>query len=100
MVALRLTRVFAKEQASQQQEATASVTSCDDQLRGKQRSVHVHVMVMNFSHEEIELPKQTILGAAEETSASIVAAINDEGTSNFRSTEKKCRRVNVVVNDN
>jgi hypothetical protein len=35
-------------------------------------------MVVNFSHEEIELPKGTILGVAAETSASIVAAINDE----------------------
>jgi hypothetical protein len=56
-------------------------------------------MVVNFSHEEIELPKGIIVGLAEETSGSIVAAINDEGTSNFRSTEKTCRRVNMVVND-
>jgi len=34
-------------------------------------------MVANISHEEIELPKATVLGLAEETSASIVAAIND-----------------------
>jgi len=37
-------------------------------------------MVANFSHEEIELPKATVLGVAEETSASIVAAINDKET--------------------
>jgi len=75
-----------------------SVRSRDDQLRSKQCSVHVHVKVVNFSHEETELPKGTILGVAEETSASIVAPI-DEGISNFRSTEKTCRRVNMVVND-
>jgi len=46
-------------------------------------------MVVNFSHEETELPKGNILGVAEEASASIVAAINEEGTSNFRSTGKK-----------
>ena len=35
-------------------------------------------MVLNFSHEDTELPKGTKLGVAEETSASIVAAINEE----------------------
>ena len=100
LVARRLTRVFAKEteRARQQQEAMASVMSRDDQLRSKQCCVHVHVMVVNFSHEENELPKGTILGVAEETSASIGAAIN-EGFSNFRSTEKTCHRVNMVAND-
>ena len=75
------------------------MVSRDDQLRGKQPSVHVHVMVVNFSHEEIELPKGTILGVAEETSASFVTEINYEGISNFRSTKKTCHRVNMVVND-
>ena len=73
------------------------MTPCDDQLRGRQGCVHV--MVVNFSHEEIELPIGTKLSVAEETSASIVAAINEEGTSNFRSTGKKHRRVNMTVND-
>jgi hypothetical protein len=41
-------------------------------------------MIVNFSHEETELPKGTTLRVAEENSASIVAAINEEGTSNFR----------------
>ena len=52
-----------------------------------------------LSHEEIVLTKGTVLGVAEETSASIVAAINEEGTSNFRSTREKHRKVNMVVND-
>ena len=34
-----------------------------------------------------------------ETSASIVASINEEGTSNFRSTREKPRKVNMVMND-
>ena len=55
LVARGLSRVFTKEQASQVREATASVTSCDDQLRGRQSCVNV--IVVNFSHEEIELPK-------------------------------------------
>jgi hypothetical protein len=43
-------------------------------------------MVVNLSHEETELPKATIPGIAEETSASIVAAINDEEISNSNPT--------------
>ena len=78
LVARGLARVFTKKQASQLREATASVTSRDDQLRGRQGCVHV--IVVNFSHEEIELPKGTILGVAEKTSASIVASIDEEGT--------------------
>jgi hypothetical protein len=34
-------------------------------------------MLVNFSHEEIELPRATVLGVAEETTASLVALIND-----------------------
>ena len=66
LVARGLTRVFAKdtERASQQREAKASVMSCEEQRRGKQRSVHVQVMVVNFGYEETELPKGTILGVA------------------------------------
>ena len=52
------------------------MTSCNDQLTGRQGCVHD--MVVNFSNEEIELPIGTKLGVAEETSASIVAAINEE----------------------
>jgi hypothetical protein len=43
----------------------------------KSPGVNVHVMVVNFSHEENELPKATVLSVAEETSAGVVAAIND-----------------------
>jgi hypothetical protein len=39
--------------------------------------VAVQVMVVNFSHEEVELPKATVLGMAEEVSESLVAAVND-----------------------
>ena len=68
LVARGPTRVFAKEteRASQQRESTALVTSRDDQLRSKLCWVHVHVMVVNFSHDEMELSKGTILGVVEE----------------------------------
>jgi hypothetical protein len=55
-------------------------------------------MVVNFSHEEIELPKATVLGVAEETSASVVAAINDE-VSGRNDGAKTRRGVNTVVDD-
>jgi hypothetical protein len=51
--------------------------------RSAERTVSlVHVMIVNFSHKEIELPKATVLGVAEETSASIVAKINEEVKTN------------------
>jgi hypothetical protein len=43
-------------------------------------------MLVNFSHEEIELPRATILGVAEETSASLVVLINDS-----ESQESSCK---------
>ena len=55
LVARGLSRVFAKEQPSQLREATAPVKSCDNHLRGRQGCVHV--IVVNFSHEEIVLQK-------------------------------------------
>jgi hypothetical protein len=39
-----------------------------------------HVMIVNFSPEEIALPEATVLGMAEEVSESLVAALNDEST--------------------
>jgi hypothetical protein len=47
--------------------AMARLTSCNDQLSGRQPSTYVHVMVAKFSHEEIKLHKATILGLAEKT---------------------------------
>ena len=37
----------------------------------------VHVMVVNFFHEEVELPKGTVLCVAEEVSENLVAAVNE-----------------------
>jgi hypothetical protein len=47
----------------------------------------VHVMVVNFSHKEVELPKGTVLGVAEEVSEIIVAAVNDGPVSEPRKLE-------------
>jgi hypothetical protein len=61
--------------------------------------MYVHVMVVNFSHEEIQLPKATVLGVAEETSASIVADINDVVKTNFNHRKKTHCGVNTVLDD-
>jgi hypothetical protein len=98
LVARGLSRAFPKAtERPRQRQATTSVTS-DDQLSSTQARVYVHVMVANFSHEEIELPKASVLGLAEEISANIFAAINDEGSSPDHS-ERTCRGVNTVIED-
>jgi hypothetical protein len=61
--------------------------------------MYVHVMVVNFSHEEIQLPKATVLGVAEETSASVVANINDDVKTNINHRRKTHSGVNTVVDD-
>jgi hypothetical protein len=54
---------------------------------------------VNFSHEEIELPNATVLGLAEETSASIVAKCNDEVQTNSEHSRKFKCGVNTVIED-
>lgn len=56
-------------------------------------------MVVNFSHEETELPKATVLGLAEETSGNTLAAISDSESSNSSRSRKICHGVNTVGND-
>jgi hypothetical protein len=56
-------------------------------------------MLVNFSHKEIESPKATVLGVAVETSASIVAEINDEVKTNPKHRRKTQCGVNTVVED-
>jgi hypothetical protein len=88
LAARGLSRIFTKaQQPTKTQEAIISVTSCD-QLSSTQTGMYVHVIVVNFSHEEIQLPKATILGVAEQTSASVVADINDEVKANFNHRRK------------
>jgi len=56
-------------------------------------------MVANFSHEEIELPNATVLGLAEETSASIVAAINGKEPLSVSQNGKTRQKVSTVGKD-
>jgi hypothetical protein len=56
-------------------------------------------MVVNFSHEEIELHKATILGVAEQVSAALVAEINDTVSRDSSSKSKSRRTVSSVATD-
>ena len=100
LVARGLFRAFTKAtERPRQRETTTPVTSRVDQLSNTSPSVYVHVMVANFSHEEIESPKATVLGLAEETSASIVAAINDEEPLSISQNGKTPQKVSTVGKD-
>jgi len=50
------------------------------QMINMRKADHVHVMVVNFSGEEVVLPRATVVGVAEEISPSLVAAINDDAS--------------------
>ena len=49
-----------------------------NQLTIPDRADHVHVMLANFSEEELVIPKATVVGVAEEISPTLVAVINDD----------------------
>jgi hypothetical protein len=56
-------------------------------------------MIVNFSHEKTELPNATLLGIAEEASASIDADLNDEVKTNSEHSRKFKCGVNTVIED-
>ena len=78
-----------------------SRAACTIQLTKSCRRGLVHVMLVNFSQEEIVLAKATILGVAEEVSPCVVAAINDNedpgNSSRSREGNKTRRPVNTVT---
>lgn len=88
LAARGLFRAFTKASKQSRQPEATSVTSRDEQLSSPPPSVDVHVMVVNVSNEEIELPRTTVLGITEETSANIIAVINDEETLNSRHSDR------------
>ena len=59
----------------------------------------VHVLVVNFRHEEIELPKATVLGVAEETSAGLVAEIIDTEYPNVGSSREPSNKADGIESD-
>jgi hypothetical protein len=66
------------------------------QLRGSGARQYVHVMLVNFSQEEITIPKATVLGVAEEISPNVVAAVNDEKPTEYKTREGSHSQVNTV----
>jgi hypothetical protein len=46
-------------------------------IRSDSPKLEVNLMVVNFSHEEVELPKASVMGIADVVSESLVATVND-----------------------
>ena len=63
------------------------------------RRDRVHVMIVNFSHEEMEHPKASVLGVAEETSESLVAVINDSEPLNSKRGRETSRGESKATTD-
>jgi hypothetical protein len=93
-----LSRKFTKPQQSSRSQSAMTSREADNQLTSIQTGPLVHLMIVNYSHEEIELPKATVLGIAEETSASIIAELNEVKTNSKHSRNFKCG-VNTVMED-
>ena len=80
LIARGVSRVIVQTQQSKQPRVETVEAACmarDTTQGGDVVKAAVHVMVVNFSHEEVELPKGTVLGVAEEVSQNLVAAVND-----------------------
>jgi hypothetical protein len=66
------------------------------QLRGSGARQYVHVMLVNFSQEEITITKATVLVVAEEISPNLVAAVNDEKPTEYKTRKGSHSQVNTV----
>jgi hypothetical protein len=55
-------------------------------------------MLVNFSHEEIVIPKATVIGVAEEISPSLIAALNEDEKSKPEGGNARRKPVNTVKN--
>jgi len=83
-----LTRVGTKERDSTQ------LTSPPKQANTDASASNVYVMLANFSQEELTLPKDTVLGLAEEVSETLIDQINIEKpqvTESPNSPQRKAR---------
>ena len=76
MAARGISKIHSRVIDSDQRQASKHMTSPNSWKADAQSAV-VHVMLANFSDEEIILPKATILGVAEGISESLVASINE-----------------------
>ena len=55
------------------------------------------MMVVNFSQEEVVIPRATVVGVAEEISPSLVAAINDRKGMSGGNEDEEPQSVNTVA---
>ena len=76
LAATALSRVFSSPSRTDEPRETSRAT-CMRHLTNSCRRVLVHVMLANFSQEEIVFPKATVVGVEEEIFPCVVAAIND-----------------------
>jgi hypothetical protein len=77
LVARGVSRVIVPTQQFNQQTAEASRRASDTSQGSDVVKAAVHVIVLNVSHEEVELPKGIVLCVEEEVSETLVAAVND-----------------------
>jgi hypothetical protein len=75
LAARGLSLTFTKPQQSTGSPRAMNSVMAGNHLTSIQTGSLVHVMIVNFSHSEIEYTKATVLGIAEATSASIVPHI-------------------------
>jgi hypothetical protein len=69
---------------ARQPRTTTTATSGGGQLSHNPTPDYIHVMSTNFSHDEIELKKGTILGVAEETNEELMACVNETNILNSK----------------
>jgi hypothetical protein len=93
LVARGLSRSISSTQQPSQPRALAALSESDRPQKCDSAQAFAHVLIVNFSHEEIEVPKATVLGMAEKISESPVAALNDEPTGELN---KGSRHTKVV----
>jgi hypothetical protein len=80
-----LPNVHEPQQSTRSRSAIIS-REAGNQLTSIQTGPLVHLKIVNFIHEEFEVPKATVL-VIEVTSASIVAELNDEVKTNSKEWE-------------
>ena len=80
---------------------TRETTRCwrTNQLATARRAELVYVQLVNFSQDEVILPKATVVGVAEEVSPSLVAAINDDSSPTDPPGDQARFHVNTVKDE-
>jgi len=96
LAARGLSLVLPPADLSDERQMTSHVT-LKAQLTNNCRRGLVHVMLANFSQEEIVLPKATVVGVAEAVSLCVVAEINDSASPRNTPCFTNGKRVNYSI---